>query len=81
MSAARRRERVVGYQGLLFGGRVAVLEKRGRPSAGESARSCVLTCRLTPQEFEAVFLASKRAGKPVSSFARNSLISAIRHYQ
>jgi hypothetical protein len=48
----------------------------GRPRLGEDAKSVVFTLRLTETERDALVKTAEREGKPVTAWARETLIAA-----
>ncbi len=50
--------------------------KMGRPLLGEDAMSVVFTLRLTEKERDALVKSAEREGKPVTAWARETLLAA-----
>ena len=48
----------------------------GRPLLGEDAMSVVFTLRLTEKERDALVKSAEREGKPVTAWARETLLAA-----
>ncbi len=48
----------------------------GRPSLGEQARAVVFTLRLSEAERAALVAAAERSGKPVTQWARETLLAS-----
>jgi hypothetical protein len=56
----------------------ATVPKMGRPALGERARLPAFTIRLSEAERVAVYAAAEREGKPVTQWAREALLIAVR---
>lgn len=64
------KSKVIAYQARLFG-----RPEKIRAAAPVGKRTRVLTCRLTPSEYESVLESARKRGRPVSEHARAILVS------